>query len=408
MVVYRLDDTVDWEYLEDLWKGNFVEEQNCYRIESTSTRLECCGLLHENGGGAMIKTGCSVRWHIFIPDDLDQTPYITFTSHGIHSHPPPPPSRIPNRYATDIRMLIQRMGSDDLTFTRFLTHGVLEEYLQQQGVQSLSDLHPSLNNTGRIRLEIQRLRLLKYPRGTQLAGVLFQYHAQRTWLPAERYIQGLWNDNNGLMIVCFFESAASAFINQKDFEVDMSFKRIRQANLNEIIFARFLGEHGKVVSFARVIVSTHIAEMYQLAFQRVFQLIEERTRKNVQWQHIHQAGFRAVVVDMLTMQYKGLGMYLSSIDPLHRLWDFHVQSVVFFCRVHVLRSITKAARTGGGTGEMRSLLTATNEDQWMQVMQKLLAHPSVPVRQWALHKNGPNIRAGLQPFFSLMEHERFI
>jgi hypothetical protein len=47
------------------------------------------------------------------------------------------------------------------------------------------------------------------------------------------------------MIICFFKEQAKLLIDQISFEVDMSFKRIRQKDLNEIIFASYLEAHGK-------------------------------------------------------------------------------------------------------------------------------------------------------------------
>jgi len=47
------------------------------------------------------------------------------------------------------------------------------------------------------------------------------------------------------MIICFLKAQAEIFLQQKTFEVDMSYKRIRQKDMNEIIFAGFFREHGK-------------------------------------------------------------------------------------------------------------------------------------------------------------------
>lgn len=58
-------------------------------------------------------------------------------------------------------------------------------------------------------------------------------------------MQGIWNDTNGVMIICFYKKAAEILLQQQDFEIDMSYKRIRQANMNEILFARFLEAHNK-------------------------------------------------------------------------------------------------------------------------------------------------------------------
>jgi hypothetical protein len=49
------------------------------------------------------------------------------------------------------------------------------------------------------------------------------------------------------MIICFLQEQAKIFLAQRTFEVDMSFKRILERNMNEIVFAVWLEEHGKSI-----------------------------------------------------------------------------------------------------------------------------------------------------------------
>ena len=59
------------------------------------------------------------------------------------------------------------------------------------------------------------------------------------------YIQGIYNDSCGVQIVCFTKGQAKILSQQDTFEVDVSFKRIKQRNLNEMIVGKFLRHHGK-------------------------------------------------------------------------------------------------------------------------------------------------------------------
>lgn len=61
---------------------------------------------------------------------------------------------------------------------RFQTSPGVQNYLREQNVNSLGQLHQSLNNGGRIAWEIYRQRMLLYPQGTQLLGALFQYEQE--------------------------------------------------------------------------------------------------------------------------------------------------------------------------------------------------------------------------------------
>jgi hypothetical protein len=47
------------------------------------------------------------------------------------------------------------------------------------------------------------------------------------------------------MIVCILKEQAELLIDMDFFEVDMSYKRIGKDDLNEVVFAIFLPNHGK-------------------------------------------------------------------------------------------------------------------------------------------------------------------
>ena len=47
------------------------------------------------------------------------------------------------------------------------------------------------------------------------------------------------------MILCGFKDQIKLLNTLTSFEVDMSYKRIRQKGMNEVVFATFLPTHGK-------------------------------------------------------------------------------------------------------------------------------------------------------------------
>ena len=47
------------------------------------------------------------------------------------------------------------------------------------------------------------------------------------------------------MIICFYKKQAEMLLKQSSFEVDMAYKRIRQRNINEVLFATLLKAEGK-------------------------------------------------------------------------------------------------------------------------------------------------------------------
>lgn len=50
-----------------------------------------------------------------IPEDIQKCPYFLFTSHGIHIHPPPPPTKAPLVILEEIRKIIHEIRDPDMT-----------------------------------------------------------------------------------------------------------------------------------------------------------------------------------------------------------------------------------------------------------------------------------------------------
>lgn len=73
------------------------------------------GIDHLQGGGKLLQHLCNVQFRLFRPKDLSRCPYIIWTSHGIHSHPPPPPSRTPTELVNGLLQLIHRIQDPALT-----------------------------------------------------------------------------------------------------------------------------------------------------------------------------------------------------------------------------------------------------------------------------------------------------
>lgn len=64
--------------------------------------------------GDLINQKCQVAFNIIIPENIERCPYFLFTSHGIHMHPPPPPTKTPLILLEDIRRIIHEIRDPDL------------------------------------------------------------------------------------------------------------------------------------------------------------------------------------------------------------------------------------------------------------------------------------------------------
>ncbi|KAF1808090.1 hypothetical protein P152DRAFT_256677 [Eremomyces bilateralis CBS 781.70] len=216
------------------------------------------------------------------------------------------------------------------------------------------------------------------------------------------------------MIICFFQQQVKLLFQQDSFEVDMSFKRIRQKDINEIIFANLIPSHGKIITWGRILTNMDSVQGYQLAFERFFSTASKVAETPVKWKHVHETAvnsFSAVVMDMCPKQMKGFGRYLKTVDPQRRSWDWHARRTVIFCRVHFFRSIEKLIREdeAGLTlrSRLRSLLTCKTRDEYYQLCDLITEHERVEIQQWVRHKRHPVIAAGLNRACSDMDPNVF-
>jgi hypothetical protein len=121
--------------LKEVLTGTSTRLQYCTIIEQKKTRKKYCGknifrinleyinnLLgrdHPQGQGQIQQRPCKVVFNIFRPINLQETPYIIWVSSGLHSHPPPPPSRTPDQYLKEILQVIQRIQDPSLTLSKY-------------------------------------------------------------------------------------------------------------------------------------------------------------------------------------------------------------------------------------------------------------------------------------------------
>jgi hypothetical protein len=79
------------------------------------------------GPGKMIQNqiNCKVTFNLFRPKDQEEYPYIIWTSHGIHTHPPPPGTRTPKEYIQGLIRIIQRINDPALTTSKYYIQNLL-------------------------------------------------------------------------------------------------------------------------------------------------------------------------------------------------------------------------------------------------------------------------------------------
>lgn len=178
------------------------------------------------------------------------------------------------------------------------------------------------------------------------------------------------------MVFCAFKESINLLSQLQSFEVDMSYKRIRSKDMNEVLFATFMPDQCKskylasvskvpteqliVITLLRVFTSEETTEGYYLLFKRAFNLIQRISGKPVLFHPIHGTGIYGIIVDMDNKQYSGkylassfqaftkclgLGRYLAELDSQREEISWYLQRIIVFCHVHFQRTILSAIGT---------------------------------------------------------------
>ncbi|OJJ78431.1 uncharacterized protein ASPGLDRAFT_182657 [Aspergillus glaucus CBS 516.65] len=367
-----------------------------YFNQAVQPDLTQCGAIESTGSR---KAECK---------DIQKCPYFLFTSHGIHTHPPPPPTKTPLDILEELRRIIQDIKDPDMTTGSFLCNPRIIEYCNERNAESLSGLHATLVTQDRIKSLIDKEKIALFPKGQEVNGLIFQCQREPK---LREYVQHTFQDNENTLIILAHQAQFKLLQSLKMFEVDMNYKRLRRKDLNEIVFAAFLPLHGKVVTLCRAFTNRQDADGYEDLFQKVFELMEKHTNQPICFHYLHGSGFESITLDMDEGQMLGLGQYLSSIDPERRPARWHIPHIMITCRVHFFRGIEKAIgqRKRGTTAfqTMASLLNCETQLDYYEIIQLLQGYEDEAIMHWASHKADPLIAAGLNKTCSSMDSSFF-
>jgi hypothetical protein len=143
------------------WNG---QKSLCYSVHLIDGALQF---------GHLISLTCNVVYEIYKPVLEEGTgrpfvPFFAIVSYGEHTHPAPPPSKIPNDVRLRLMDAIRAFGVNRATASRLLASSMLPRLLNN--ATTLAEEHISLLNHDRLNKIMQRERIRKYPWGTDFIG----------------------------------------------------------------------------------------------------------------------------------------------------------------------------------------------------------------------------------------------
>ena len=94
---------------------------------------------------------------------------MALLSFGEHTHPPPPPRKIPEKIKKELTKVFVEFSLADVTVRRLLSSPLLPILLN--GKTTLSSHHVALTNMDAINHLIRKERKRQFPGGTDILGV---------------------------------------------------------------------------------------------------------------------------------------------------------------------------------------------------------------------------------------------
>lgn len=92
-----------------------------YVLLQTFTK-QIIGVPHSNGPQKLKSISCPVQFNVLVPIDLEKTPFILVSSHGIHSHNAPPPNNTPQMIMDQFLAVVRRQVKAGLTTSKFTVY----------------------------------------------------------------------------------------------------------------------------------------------------------------------------------------------------------------------------------------------------------------------------------------------
>lgn len=305
--------------------------------------------------GNIVQMKCGVKFYFFWPtfDETTEVPstnHIAIISYGEHTHPPPPPRKIPSNVKDKLIQIIREFGATEITARKLVASPLLPILLN--GKTSLSAEHISLTNLSVVNHIIRGERKIQHPHGTSFAGV---QHLMTSQELSDPYIRQCIQFPDGKFVVlCQFKEQSALLFRSYELQIDKTFSR---TITREFVVNSYSHATRRSTTIARVFFDSEDDESYFHAMSLIFHTAEKDMNKKIPWGHLvpengqpNQFRLKAIIVDENGGQCKGLGRYFATEYPAYGDADWHVSKIVKTCAVHFKRSVFRLKRAGVNEG----------------------------------------------------------
>ncbi|KAJ3567448.1 hypothetical protein NP233_g6361 [Leucocoprinus birnbaumii] len=191
-----------------------------------------CGNIHFAVGGyapaPCVRHACPAKLTILTPLNTDDYRAVVIPEDSIaHTHPTFPARKVPHSVKEHYRDCIKAFGGplgattskiDNAPSTRVALEG-----------KTPQELHPSLNDNRKRRKILLEERVVQFPKGTDIEGVLHEFNKSKSLEINERYIHGLYIDDGSHVIITLHPPLISYIWSARWLMVDTTFKVVHGA-----------------------------------------------------------------------------------------------------------------------------------------------------------------------------------
>jgi len=127
--------------------------------------------------GKLIQLKCDVKYHFFTPlfvNGKASTNKLAIICYGEHTHPPPPPRKIPAAVKDKFVTAVRAFGVGEATARRLLASPILPIMLNSK--TGFEQEHVALANQDVINYLIRKERIKEFPWGTDFQGMVRWYY----------------------------------------------------------------------------------------------------------------------------------------------------------------------------------------------------------------------------------------
>ncbi|KAN0068226.1 hypothetical protein V8E54_013796, partial [Elaphomyces granulatus] len=351
---------------------------------------------HPQGPGKTQQRKCKVRFDLYIPVKWNRFPFLLLVCRGSHNHHPPYPTRLARDVADEVVAAIKRQECHDLTARRFILSPEFAGLNRKYGENTLRALHQSLKVEDRVSALIRKQKILQYPEGSSLAGVIRECFDQLRSCD-EHWIRKIHSfDDEHLLIICFTYGQAKAFT-KECLEMDLAFKMV-QGKTNVFSISGWNNDTKRINVYCYAFLNTETHNVYSKMFELIFEVLGNVSRRPIKFVHIGNGdeGIRVVTMDMCKKQAPvGLGDYLHLQDPSWE-WQEHLQHVLMFYKTHVQQNFAKEFPTHPMRHRILQLWDMPTKNQLLEQMQSICSvYPELS--SWLNSKKKTWILSGLTP-----------